>query len=241
MANTDFEKRSLELLVDVHNELSQGIDSLGNKEGNGYVEHFKFWSSVYMNAVSNGFIHLRQAGLLKESRFLVRPAVELHIKQKAIAAKPDLIYRLGRDETMSDITWLRAIAGQTNELFDEEHFSAELERFSKSCMKVFPAGDFRSKKITMEELAQSGVGQEYYNSYYRIYCKFTHATLRAIIGSLDEITTDHDNLLMIDCALYALETSGTIGGATLRLHELRTREEVILQESLKIMQEKLPR
>ena len=32
MAGSGFERRSLELLVDAHNELSQGVNSLGEKE-----------------------------------------------------------------------------------------------------------------------------------------------------------------------------------------------------------------
>ena len=241
MAGSGFEGRSLELLVDAHNELSHGVDSLGEKKANGYVDHFKFRSSAYMNVVSQGYIHLRQAGFLKESRFLARPAIELHIKQKAILAKPDLIYRLGRDETMSDMTWLRAIAAQANQVFQEGTFDAELERFEQRCMNLFPSGDFRSTKISMKELAQAGVGEQYYNTYYRTYCKFTHATLRAIIGSLDEITTDQDNVTMIECILSAVETIVTMGAAASHIGELRIREEAVVQERLKVMQDERPR
>src|SRR5207253_10460992 len=101
MARNDFEVRSLKLLINAHNKLCNSIKSVGESEqiAKGYIDQFKFLSSVYMNTVSQGFIHLRQAGLLKESRLLVRPALELHIKQKAIHARPDLIYRLGRCET----------------------------------------------------------------------------------------------------------------------------------------------
>ena len=225
MARNDFEVRSLKLLIDAHNELSNGIKSVGESEqiARGYVDHFRFWSSVYMNTVSQGFIHLRQAGLLKESRLLVRPVLELHIKQKAIHDRPDLIYRLGRYETNQDVTWLRAIWEQVEkddsttpapEPFDEASFTVQLKEFRHHCEKLFPTGDLRPVDISIIELAQKGIGEQYYNSFYRTYCKFTHATMRVLIGSMDDITSESDNILMIGCVLSAVETTAALGGRT---------------------------
>lgn len=229
----DFETRSLNLLVDVHAELSGSLNSLGGKQGNGYVDNFKFCSSAYMGHVSQGFICLRKANGIKKSRFLVRPAVELLLKQKAIEQRPDLIYRLGLTETRSDRTWLRALSKQVGKTFDEAAYDAQLQRFKTDCAKLFPSGDFADAKLTIEELAKVVDGGEaFYNSHYRTYCKFTHATLRAIIGSLDEVTTDEDNLTMIFCVLRAIETLATIGGKSPNLDRLRAAKDELLKKKV---------
>jgi hypothetical protein len=229
----DFETPSLKLLVEAHAELSNSLDSLGGKYGNGYVDNFKFWSSVYMGHVSQGFIYLRKANGPKESRFLVRPAIELMLKQKAIERRPDLIYRLGLTETRSDRTWLAALAKQVGAAFDEAAFETQLQNFKDDCAKLFPSGDLTDAKLTIEQLANViDGGPAYYVSHYRTYCKFTHATLRAIIGGLDEVTTDEDNPTMIWCVLCAVETLASIGGLAPNLDRLRESRDALLKAKM---------
>jgi len=150
----DFETRSLDLLFDAHAELSASLNSLGGKQGSGYVDNFRFWSSVYMGHVSQGFIYLRRANGIAESRFLIRPAIELMLKQKAIEQRPDLIYRLGLTETRSDRTWLRALSRQVGETFDEAAYDAQLRKFKNDCAKLFPSGDFADARLTIERAGQ---------------------------------------------------------------------------------------
>jgi hypothetical protein len=234
MVKPHFEQRSLELLTTAHHELSAGLDSLGGKRSNGYVDNFKFWSSVYMGHVSQGFIHLRRGNGLKESRFLVRPAVELTIKQQAIACRPDLIYRLGLTETFDDRTWLRALSKQAGQEFDEAKYQVQIDEFTEECTKLFPWGDLKPEKISIQELARATGpdGELYYNSHYRTYCKFTHATLRVIIGSLDEVASEEDNLTMIVCILSALETIISIGARAPNLDKVRQRREELTKERM---------
>jgi len=186
-----------------------------------------------MGHISQGFICLRKADAVKESRFLVRPAIELTIKQRAIARRPDLIYRLGLTETRSDWAWLHGLAKQVGETFDEAPHKAELQRFKDDCLKLFPSGDFSEARLTIEELAKAFEGGDaYYNSAYRTYCKFTHATLRAIIGSLDEVATDNDNPTMIGCVIRAVETLASIGDAAPNLDRLYTRRDELLKKKM---------
>src|SRR5438128_5824893 len=106
-----------------------------------------------MGHVSQGVIYLRKVVGLDESRFLVRPAIELMLKQKAITVRPDLIYRLGRTETRGDRAWLIGLAKQAGATFDEKAFDAQLQRFKDDCLKLFPSGDFSDGRLTIEELA----------------------------------------------------------------------------------------
>jgi hypothetical protein len=229
----DFESHSLGVLVDCHNELCAALKSLGGKQARGYLDNFKFWSSDYMSHASLGFIHLRKAGCIEESRFLVRPAIELMFKQRAIERRPDLIYRLGLTETRSDWTWIKALAEESGETFNSSTHDAELKRFEKDCRKLFPSGDFRDVKLTIEELAKViDGGAAYYNSHYRTHCKFTHATLRAIIGGLNEVTTDEDNLTMIRNVLCSIDALVSMGGVAPKLDRLRSAKEDLEKERM---------
>jgi len=231
----NFESRSLNLLREFHAELSEGLNSLAGKTWEGHVDNFKGRSSLYMGHASQGYIVLRSAGGKEESRFLIRPAIELMFKQRAIERRPDLIYRLGRTETLSDKAWIIALGKQANEknAFDETTFDAQLQRFKDTCVKQYPSGDFREAKLSIEELAKVvDGGEDYYNSHYRTYCKFTHATLRAIIGGLDDVMTDEDNLTMICCLLSAIETVISIGGNCPKVALLKSKRDELLKDRL---------
>src|SRR5437868_2171972 len=102
MDDQDFETRTLALLVDAHNELSNGLHSLNPKKADGYIDNFKFWSSKCMGRASQGFIVLRSKNSREESRFLVRPAIEIMLKLIAVDHRPDSIYRIAFTEMRDD-------------------------------------------------------------------------------------------------------------------------------------------
>ena len=88
-------------------------------------------------------------------------------------------------------------------------------------------------RLTIEEPAKViDGGEAYYNSHYRTYGKFTHATLRVIIGGLDEVTTDEDNPTMILCVLSAVESLASIGGSCPNLARLSARRDQLLKQKL---------
>src|ERR1700737_1519564 len=130
----NFESRSLNLLREFHAELSEGLNSLAGKTWEGHVDNFKGRSSLYMGHASQGYIVLRSAGGKEESRFLIRPAIELMFKQRAIERRPDLIYRLGRTETLSDKAWIIALGKKANEKngFAKTIFDHKLQGLKKS-------------------------------------------------------------------------------------------------------------
>src|SRR5947199_9138959 len=93
------EEKSLNLVVDVHVELSEALNSLGKKKARDMRDNYKFWSCFYMGRASQGYIILRKAGAMAESRFLVRPAIEIMFRLEAVRQKPELVHRIGYTET----------------------------------------------------------------------------------------------------------------------------------------------
>src|SRR5438552_1127627 len=134
MNEQNFEGRTLTLLIDSHAELSNGLNSLGGKVGRGHIDNYKFYCSAYMGHASQGFIVLRTRNGLPESRFLVRPAIEMMLKLRALQRRPDLIYRIGLTEVRDDRTWLRAVAKHVGQSYDEVHYEMQLQRFKEACM-----------------------------------------------------------------------------------------------------------
>src|SRR5438105_6128740 len=204
MDDRDFETQTLSLLIDAQTELSDALNSLGGKKPDGYIDNFKFWSSEYMGHASQGFIVLRTKNGREESRFLVRPTIEIMLKLLAVERRPDSIYRIAFTETRDDQIWLSAVAGHLGKTFDEKLHQTQLQKLKAYCVKHFPSGDFKDSRLSIEQVAILAGEKAFYDSYYRTYCKFTHAALRVIIGSLNDIVSDQDNPTMIRCVLCGI-------------------------------------
>ena len=69
--------------------------------------------------------------------------------------------------------------------------------------------------------AAAGLGA-YYDRYYRLYCRFTHATFGAITGALNAFDPE-DNRTIAVCALSGLETVLAAGGVAPNIDGLRSR------------------
>jgi hypothetical protein len=66
------------------------------------------------------------------------------------------------------------------------------------------------RQLSIREIAQRGGIEQYYNAHYRLYCRATHAALRATLGYMDEFS-GHDNISMAGSALMATEGLISIG------------------------------
>ena len=229
----DFETRSLRLVADAKNELADTIDSVGGKTPTHALDNYKYWCSVYMLRASKAFFILRDFKQIPESRFLVRPAIEMMIKLETLAQRPDLLYRIAYAETQEDITWFRAVADQIGEKFDESGYRKGMERFKEECAKLSSSADLKDEKISLRCLALIIGIQNYYDSHYRMYCRFTHASMRALIGNLDDAATKEDNVTMVWCVLIAIKSIVSIGGAAPNFDSLLKRREALLAENMK--------
>ena len=229
----DFESRSLELLVDNQKELGDALDSLGGKKPDSALDNYKFRCSVYMGRASKAFLFLRDAKQIPESRFLVRPAIEMMIKLEALGARPDLLYRIAYTETQEDRTWFRAIAERQGQTFDESAPQQGLARFRQECAKSSSNPDLKDERISLRCLALIIGMHGYYDTFYRMYCRFTHASLRALIDGLDEVATDEDNVTMALCVFSAIKSLVSIGALAPNLDFLHQRREALLAEKIK--------
>ncbi len=227
------EAKSLKLVVDVHAELSIALNSLGKKKGRDMRDNYKFWSSFYMGRASQGYIVLRRAGGMAESRFLVRPAIEIMFRLEAVRQKPELVYRIGYTETkLNDRKWLIALAKGAGKHFDEAAFDERWQEFKKEIQAQFPAANLEDKRLTIKDAAKAANLGGVYDTIYATYCQYTHGALRAIVGELDEPVGAEDNYIMACCLLCAVESLVSIGANAPNYDSLKKRQESLEQEKI---------
>ena len=228
----DIETPSLRLLRDAQLELRDGLLSV-KKPTASRLDSYKFWCSLYMGRVSKAFLFLREAEQIVESRFLARPAIEMMIKLEAIHHKPDLLYRIAYTELEHDRRWFAVAADHMGKKFDETSHQKKMEKFKRECAKLSPSADLKDKEISLRSLAAiAGIHPYFYDWFYRMYCRFTHGSLRALTGFLDDATTDQDNVIMGFCIFSAIDSIVAIGGAAPNRDVLYQRWEELFSNSM---------
>ena len=227
------EEKSLNLVVDVHMELGAALNSLGNKTPRDMSDNYKFWSSFYMGRASQGYIVLRKKSAFAESRFLVRPVIEIMFRLEAVRHQPELVYRIGYTETrLEDRKWLIALAKSAGKQFDEVAFDERWMDFKKEIQSQFPNAQLEDKRLTVKQAAEAGKLGGVYDTIYATYCRYTHGALRAIVGELDEPVGAEDNYLVASCLMCAIDALVSIGADAPNFDSLKMRQKALEQEKI---------
>jgi hypothetical protein len=211
---------TLQLVRDLRSELAHGLNSLRGKQYD-TIGKFIGSSAVHMNHAADGFIFVRESGRVDCSKLLVRPVIEIMFRLTAVKTKPSLIYRIAYTEQLDREKWVRAAATRQGTKFEPEQDSWDM--FKKHCETQYPGPDVRDEKISLYNVAKSVGLEGYYDSHYRLYCKFTHAALEAVVGDLDPLSDAEDNRTVALCIFSVIEALITIGAAAPNLAALRTR------------------
>jgi hypothetical protein len=170
---------------------------------------------------------------MAESRFLVRPAIEIMFRLEAVRQKPELVYRIGYTETkLNDRKWLIALANGAGKQFDEAAFDKRWEEFKKEIQAQFPAAKLEDKRLTIKDAAEAANLGGVYETIYATYCRYTHGALWAIVGELDEPVGAEDNYIMACCLLCAVESLMSIGADAPNYDSLKQRQESLEQEKI---------
>ena len=183
--------------------LADVLNSLRGKSGNGLFEHFLFYTSAQINRAAEGFIALRRTRRMDASKLLVRPAIELMFRQQAVLKQPALLYRIAYTERMEDRRWVQPAyerAGKDYDSVDQRHW----RKFARKYAKQYPTHGREDKKLSLFDIAKGANLESYYDSFYRLYCQFTHGAFRALVGGI-KFSDFEDNRTVAACVLSALE------------------------------------
>lgn len=199
--------------------LSSSLDSLGGKLRNGLDEAYKGYCAVQINRSVVGFLCLKHNGLDYPARMLVRPAMEAMFKLLAVREEPSLLYQIARSEHEQDEKWARPFTTGTKDVH-EEAFKQKWEDFKKEYQQAFPSHALVDSSIDLRSLAVKARVDSCYDSHYRLYCQFTHASLRASTDDLD-VFSGEDERMIGATLIAAIEAVHECGGHTEGFAELR--------------------
>jgi hypothetical protein len=225
MAITDevLDVQSLELLSDTQAELHHALAAFAGRQAKGLLEEYQFHAASHINVAAEGYIYLRNSQRIDASKHLIRTAIEAVIRLRAVQEKPQLLFRIAFTEFNEDKKWASSLQER-----DVSGTITKIENkwtdFKRAYKAKYPEHPLVEEKLSLRRAAEcAGTGLErYYDSAYRLYCRYTHAAFRATSGSLNKLDR-HDNHTMTLCALGGVEALAAIGGPAPNVELLRER------------------
>lgn len=221
LPGTSVEAMSMRLLQDLQRELEKALNSLGSTPKHTIQHSYYFYAAVHMNRIAHGFLFLRHGGHADAAKFLVRPAIESMIRIQAVRKQPDLIYRIIYTETLEDDKWSAPVAKRLGQTYTTRRDSQDWIEFKNLCMSEFGRENIVDNELKLNTTAQiAGIGS-YYDTHYRMYCRYTHGGLEAMSGELDPLSDPEDSRTLVCCAFAALSAICSIGADCANLDSLR--------------------
>jgi hypothetical protein len=218
MSNHDLERVSLDLLRDIQTELRDALNSLGGRQCKGLFEGYIGYSAMHLNKAVEGYIHLRESGRLDASKLLVRTALEAVIRVHATRKKPELLFRIAFTEYLEDKKWVRP----SDRVRSLQAMESNWQEFKDAYHAKYPDHQLKEEKLSLWNAAEEAGLDGYYDSHYRLYCRFTHGAFRASTGDLNDLQQE-DNRAMSLCAFAMADALKGIGATVPRLAELKER------------------
>lgn len=219
--SADIENASLTLLCDMQSGLRDALNSLARRESNGLMDHFLVFLSAHINRAAEGYISLRRSARVDASKLLIRPGIEAMIRILAVQKHPELLFRIAFTERREDRKWIRPCAIQAGQDYDSQD-QRQWDDFKREYRTHFPQHVLEETENSLFDTAKKAGMEGYYNSHYRLYCRFTHAALGATVGDLN-YSDSEDNRTMALCVCCGLEAVASAGGDAPTLSSLRKR------------------
>lgn len=214
---------ALDILADLQEELQSALNSLGGKQSKAITDRYYLNAGGYINRAAEGFLLLRTAGRIDASKLLIRSALEMMIRIEALRKQPELLYQFGFTESEDDKKWFRPAAARLGKPFDDKTDPPGWGEFEIRFKQAFPNAALKRQRVSLADAARIAGLMDYYDTHYRMYCKYTHAALRATGGYLDTLSDPEDTRTMVNCTFSALVATADIGGSAPQLNALRAR------------------
>ncbi len=180
----------LNLLKELQPILMQALNSLANQVVPSAESRYLGDAAKSVNIASDAYIMLRESGRVHASKLMVRPMIEAVISAIAGLKKKGFLFRIAYTE----LSEIKKLYPKTPE--NEATANANLEQLKKR-FREEPGYPVECKCVDMRYTAEVAGLVETYDMAYRIYCEFTHSTVRAVRGSLDQMTDPIDTPMVI--------------------------------------------
>jgi hypothetical protein len=201
--------------------LRAALRSLRGTTCNGGRELYTFHTADLLHAALEGYIHLRGAGMVDASKQLIRPALEMSFRLRALNFHPELIFQYAYSEYKEDRKWANSLPAPTSHS-TVAGVEEQWKNFKNEFMAARPGEAALEQELSVYDLAAFAELTPYYNTHYRLYCRYTHASLWASSGEMVRFEPE-DNRTMAFCATVALESLESLGVAIPEMPDLLKR------------------
>jgi len=205
------EAESLELVRKVLSELVTCLEALRGTSWQDPAERYRWLNAKHVRIALDGYLHLRQSGGIDASRLIIRTAVEAFLRLRSVQFHPEVLYRITYGEHLDQVAWVNATSGNPQSAAVQaqvDRLEQDYQSAMQSMSAVIPQPPDAAKRIRIEQLARLANIPGFYDFNYRLYCRYTHANVAALLGDLDD-TSPLDNRTMALCGLGAIDTLPT--------------------------------
>lgn len=214
------EEAHLQMLSDMQAELAAACASLRPANLSG-VKGYSYRMCVGVSDLSAGFLTLKRAENNHAARILIRTGIEATLKLAAVNEKPSTLFRIAYTEHKDEGKFLSA-ANENKIKITPGLLAAKWKKSRLGLASLFPGEKLKDDEIKAYDLSRIGKITWLYDFQYRLYCNYTHATLRAHAAP-EHFDPAVDYLTVFQCLLIALTVTESLGGHCPMIHTYQTR------------------
>lgn len=195
------EQALIQLLTEMQAELAAGLAEINPSTLTGINKYFHPTCSG-ISDLGSGFLTLKKAGNIHAARVLVRTCIEATLKVATVYETPSALYRIAFTEHVGDRQFLTA-ADENKIIVTPGMIDAKWVKIKSVLSSLFPGEQLKDAAISAETLGQWSKMPDLYNFQFKLYCNYTHATLRAH-ATPEHFDPELDYLTVSQCLFTAL-------------------------------------
>ena len=199
--DTAAKQAHIQLLAEMHAELAAGLAGINPTALTGVARYFHPTCAGIADLAA-GFLTLKQAGHIHAARVLIRTFIEATLKIGTVYEKPSALYRIAFTEHVGDGQFLTA-ADENKIVVTPGMIDAKWAQTKPALASLCPDEQLKDAAISAETLGKWSKMPDLYNFQFKLYCNYTHATLRAHV-SPEHFDPELDYLTVSQCLFTAL-------------------------------------
>jgi Family of unknown function (DUF5677) len=225
------ERLATELLIETESVISKALNALGNQKTKRIEDMYYFYAAKHIHDCVDAFIALRDQHRLDGARLIVRPALEMILKLRAVRLKPELLYRALIADSKEMDKWFSSVARRHDVAYTPITARQEWADFKARCIAQFGVEKLNDETPLKAFDAAKEIGvEEFYDTHYRGFGHYIHGLLEAISGALDELIDPESSRVMLQTAVTALDALNHLGADIRNLDSLNRRAVEILSK-----------
>lgn len=202
----------------LNEELGNALNLAGNRNVS-TSENYQLFKGSFVHKTADAYIFLLFNNKDLASKVLIRSIFEAAIRMYCVNSQPEIMHRIAYTEFRDERRQIENMDGCDKNVIKK--LDDQWNEGKSLLQKEFPNWRLVDKEIKVQELYSSVKMLKNYNTQYRLYCKYTHASLRASAGMLEALYV-HDNHSVALALIIALTVMSNLGINYSRLQNVLT-------------------